>query len=645
LLVGFVWGILAMINSGGAYDPVTHLIPLPAVTAVYGLIAVQICRAYPRHVIGWLMAIISLSAALTFFSSTFMNYNQFVTGGSGSMLANIIQWLNSWVWYLPSTVPIVLLPIYFPTGQLLSSRWRLLVYVATLGIVLGCIAYALQPPSNSLMFASGALMLPGTLGGLAAIVIRYRKSGSLERQQRKWLLYAVGCTVAILLFLAGLSALQPDPTVLGNASTVILVIGISLIGFAIGAAILRHQLWDIDNLINKTLVYSILSIITASIYLIVVTFFSALFEGNDQLFALVATAMVALSFQSVREFVQRAIDRAMFGDRDDPYSVVDNLVKKLQPIVTTYEILPAIAQTIGEGLRLPYVAVNLIQKKGYRLIAQFPEQALAPPDEHVTKLSLDYQANHIGQLWLAHRSQDEQFTEEELKLLTTLARQVSVAAYNVTLTEKLQHSREELVTTREDERRRLRRDLHDVLGPVLASMSLGLDAIQNLADSDKEMVNIIAAGLKDQVQTSLFEVRRIAYALRPPALDELGLVGALREHFNSLGQSAGPRIEYSSSQKQLVLPAAVEVAAYRIALEAVTNVQRHALASNCHVDLMASDTSLMVRVADDGVGLPEKYRAGVGMTSMRERAEELGGDINLIRLDPGLQIEATLPIP
>jgi signal transduction histidine kinase len=260
-------------------------------------------------------------------------------------------------------------------------------------------------------------------------------------------------------------------------------------------------------------------------------------------------------------------------------------------------------------------------------------------------LPLVYQLETMGQMLLAPRAPDEQFSKTDRRLLDTIARQAGIAAYNVRLTQDLQRSRERLVTTREDERRRLRRDLHDGLGPTLASLSFKLDAVHNLADRDPTAVKKLAAELKTQLQGSLEDIRRIAYGLRPPALDELGLVGALQEHIVSYNQAQGARFMLDAPERLPTLSAAVEVAAYRIALEAMMNVNRHAHAQDCAVRFTLGD-ELCLEVVDNGCGIPREVRAGVGMASMRERAEELGGMCAVAALPTGgTCVTARLPLP
>jgi len=225
-----------------------------------------------------------------------------------------------------------------------------------------------------------------------------------------------------------------------------------------------------------------------------------------------------------------------------------------------------------------------------------------------------------------------------------------MAVHAVSLTVDLQRSRQRLVTAREEERRRLRRDLHDGLGPNLASQGLKLAAVKQLLEKDPAS----AAPLLDQVmaqnQATVEEVRRLVYGLRPPALDELGLVAAIRDHVAGMDSNPLLQIEITESPEGLPpLTAAVEVAAYRIVLEALTNVIRHAQAHHCAIRFSShqngSNPILQIEIVDDGIGLPRDLRAGVGLRSMRERAEEVGGGLTVKpAMNNGTQIRARLPL-
>jgi signal transduction histidine kinase len=246
-------------------------------------------------------------------------------------------------------------------------------------------------------------------------------------------------------------------------------------------------------------------------------------------------------------------------------------------------------------------------------------------------------------LCLAPRSGEDGFSAAERRLLEDIALQAGVAAHAVRLTADLQRSRERLITAREEERRRLRRDLHDGLGPQLASLTLTIAAARELLRHDLDAADRLLQELSVHAQAAMADIRRVVYDLRPPALDDLGLVLALREQAARYSQ-AGLQITIDAPDRLPPLPAAVEVAAYRIVQEALTNVVRHAEAHICSVCLSLADT-LIVEIRDDGAGMPPDSRAGVGHMSMRERAAELGGLCQIETMPgQGVCIRARLPL-
>ena len=257
---------------------------------------------------------------------------------------------------------------------------------------------------------------------------------------------------------------------------------------------------------------------------------------------------------------------------------------------------------------------------------------------------------------LAPRAPGDAFTAADRRLLEDIAHQAGVAAHAVRLTADLQRSREQLVTTREEERRRLRRDLHDGLGSTLAALHLQAGAIRTMMRYDLPAADAELVDLQTEIRSSIADIRRLVYELRPPTLDELGLVGAIQqfaaqcnmgsEADGASGQiNANLRVIVEKTDQLPALPAAVEVAAYRIAQEALTNVVRHAHARNCTVRLSLLD-GLRLEVTDDGVGLPEEQHSGVGLLSMRERATEVGGSCEIEPIPGhGTRVLARLPLP
>jgi signal transduction histidine kinase len=257
---------------------------------------------------------------------------------------------------------------------------------------------------------------------------------------------------------------------------------------------------------------------------------------------------------------------------------------------------------------------------------------------------LTYQQEEIGYLIVARRGPQERFDGHERALLGTIAALTATTVRAVRLSDELRDSRRRIISAREEERRRLRRDLHDGLGPQLASQTLGMEAVDQLIETNPQKAHELLASLKVQAQEAILDVRRLVYNLRPPALDDLGLVGALRQSASRY-ETDGLRFSFDVTEPLPDLPAAVETAAYRIAQEAMTNVVRHARASHCLVRLQGQDHQLLMEVRDDGQGLVQGHHSGVGLQAMQERAAELNGQCAIETLpEGGTLVQAVLPL-
>jgi signal transduction histidine kinase len=476
---------------------------------------------------------------------------------------------------------------------------------------------------------------------LVAQVYRFlRWSGPVQRQQTKWVLFGFaaafgGFTLRTLAKAWVMESTPPGATwVLVDLLTgPLLVGGLLMVPVSLAFAIVRYRLWDIDILINRALVYGTLSALVATLYVLIVMGLGALvrLEGN-LLLSLLATALVAVLIQPLRTWLQRAVNRLMYGHRDEPYEVLARLGRSLEDTLTPEEVLPRIVETVAQALKLPYAAIALKDGDTFRLKASHGQAQAG-----TTGLPLVFRGETVGELRLAPRAPGESFTPADMRLMNDLCRQAGVAAYTVRITTDLQRSREWLVTAREEERRRIRRDLHDGLGPVLASLTLKADTARNLLEEQPAVAAGLLNEIKAQSQAAVGDIRRLVYELRPPALDDLGLLSALREHIAQLNEASGIAVLFDAPEPEQLPPlsAAVEVAAYRIVLEALTNVVRHSGARACAVRLKEDAGLLCIEVADDGQGLPSGYRAGVGLASIRERAVELGGTCIIERRPEG----------
>jgi signal transduction histidine kinase len=335
------------------------------------------------------------------------------------------------------------------------------------------------------------------------------------------------------------------------------------------------------------------------------------------LISLIATGVIALAFAPLRVRVQVLVNRLLFGARPDPYEILAGLGRQLEATSADTPLLEAVAGTIARALQLPYVAIR-VPADGRDAIHAEPGSMAG---ESIV-IPLVYQDEPTGELVLSLGPHRAQLSPADQRLLADLTRQAAAAVHSVVVTTQLQHSRERLVSALEEERRRLRRDLHDGLGPALAAQTLKAGSARALFTRDPERAQALLEELEVDAQTAMADVRRLVYNLRPPALDELGLAGAIRQ--TAATHANGMRMSLELPDELPPLPAAVELAAYRIAQEALTNVTRHARAGRCSLRLTVTE-ELELEVVDNGIGLGKAGPPGVGMSSIRERAAELGG--------------------
>ena len=488
-----------------------------------------------------------------------------------------------------------------------------------------------------LVFAGQTAVVAATLvtGGVMGILAYRRSRDPLTRSRLRWL--AGGSIAAGVLGLAGwhLPQLITGEQLLPSGA-----IGLSGLPFVMGIAVAlrRHRLFDIERLANRSLVYVSLVALLVAGYAALVAVLAGALRLSGTVAAAIAAAAAALVLAPLRNVAQRTVNRLMYGDRDDPAGVLARLGTRMQAVMLPGEVLPVVVETVAQSLRLPYVAIDLADGTGeFRLAAEH-----GVPVGTVHSEALRHHGDTVGRLRVSERGRDDPLEPADLELIGSLAREVGPAVQAVRLHEDLLRSRAEVVALREDERRRLRRDLHDGLGPTLAAIRLkaGLAAREVPPDSTARG---LLGEIDTEVTTSLADVRRLVEALRPPALDELGLLGAVRSRAAAL--AGAMEIDVAGSDPSGPLPAAIETAAYRMVVEAMTNAVRHSGGMRCTVSILTGDDAVELSVRDDGNGLKPDGTPGVGLRSMRERAAEVGGTLS-IQSPPkgGTVITARLPL-
>lgn len=661
LLVAAATVVLDVLDADVAIPPAAALERgwLNSVTGLAQLVpGALLLRRLPRHAVAWVLVVSGSIWLLDGLAVSWAVHALYAAPGAGSTALTSAAYVFYQRFGATLLLGLPLLLLLFPDGRLPRGRvWRPLAVTgiaATTVLPLTVItapedvirrylaepppppeiaALALDPlsvplpePVWQVLLAVGyPLVAVGLLVPAAVVVHRYRAAVDVRRLQLRWLVWAALADVLLVLLAFGL----PDP-----APGILLCLAVALTSAAIVVAVTRHRLYDIDRLLSSTVVYALLAALVVAVDLGIVAVAGSFLDERGS--ALAALAVVALVYLPLRDRLWRAVRQAVRGSREDPYAAVATLAQRLELAAGPEEQLRAVAGSVAEAFRLRYVAVEIARPDGERVRV---EHGL--PAAPTLRLPVVYRGEDVGCVVLPA---GVALSDRDQTLLGDLVRQAAAAARASELSVTLQRSREALVLAREEERRRLRRDLHDSLGPSLGAVTLKIETARNLAAGAPDEADQILQGATVDVAAALADVRRLVHDLRPPVLDELGLRRAIEQQAERIG--AGGLDVTVGTDELADLPAAVEVAAYRIVSEALTNVAKHARATRCAVSVRRPDAATVeVVVRDDGTGIGADVSAGVGMASLRERAAELGGTAT-VTCPPGggTEVRALLPV-
>lgn len=667
-LAGLTAGLLAAALSLAVLNQVTleqaleqFFVATVSASLSMSVVGVLIAHKRPALRLGWLLLVTGLACALPPVTAQYARY-ALITHPGILPAGELAAWLANWTWPVGYALLLVAVPLSFPDGRLTGGRWRYVGGAGGLGALGLMVGSAVSPGPNpdlpevanpyalhndglvalaGVLAAGGSLLLVSALvAAFGSLIGRYRRAAARERLQLRLFLVAVGLLTAGELAVP-IGALVTGSSIDNGLLAVSEAAFAPWIAAAIGVAVLRHGLYDIDVLVNRAFVYAVMTAAVVASYVLIVTYFAAALRLHGTISSLLATGLVAVLFQPARERVQHAVNRLLYGHRGEPYAVLTTLGRRLETSRSPSVVLSVIAQTVREGLRVPYVRVALAQVDG---AGGFAEAGTAAPV--AVALPLVFGAVPVGELAVASRRPGEAFDRADLALMHEFARHAGVAAYAVRVAEELQQARQRLVQARAEERRRLRRDLHDGFGSQLASQALTLDAARTLVHRDPARAEQLLMRVRQQTQQSVAQLRELISDLRPPLLDDRGLLAALRGEVARYA-ATGLAVTLEVPASLPVLPAAVEVALLRIVAEALTNAVRHSGASSCRVTLglLPSSPQVQLQVVDDGRGLTVGHQSGVGLTSMRERAAELGGQCEIGDVEPhGTQVTVRLPL-
>ncbi len=536
----------------------------------------------------------------------------------------------------------------FPDGQFVPRwlRWFAPGFAATqlATVVLG-------PLHGTADVLGGVVFFLGIGVPIGAQVSRLRREADpAERARTRWVVYGVVLATSLELLVSlpyFAPAWFPDMVAPGSPydtfQTVVAELALLTIPICLVLAMITGHLFDVDVVISRTLVYGSLTVCVTASYLVIVYGFGLIVGSRGDRFSpLLAAAVIAVLFGPLRAWLQQRARRLVFGLRAEPYAALTGLSRELAGTMPSDDVAARIVDTVRRSLRMPYVAVAIGDESGFPIAAQSGTRT-----DQVLTLPLLHQGEQAGLLIVGY-DEHHPLRAPDRALLHDLAEHLGSSVRGVQLTAglrqgaaDLQVARERLVLTREEERRRLRRDLHDGLAPTLAAAGLTAATASDLRELDPEESRRLLDQLQRTLRAAVGDIRTLVDGLRPPALDELGLLPALRDR---IGELQGVRTTFEAPEQLPALPAAVEVAAYRICQEALMNVARHAHGRSVIVRLSV-DESLHLLVEDDGVGVRSSDAPGVGLASMRERALELGGACTIDEARPsGTRVLVQLPL-
>ncbi|MFG1944765.1 ATP-binding protein [Nonomuraea sp. NPDC048826] len=587
-----------------AYTPLPFA-PEDVAGTAFPLFGAILVYRRPRLLIGWLLCAGGVSSAANILSA-----NLIVLNGDPGWGWVVVEF----TWQACQLSLGVLLPLLYPDGRMPSARWRWVVVPVVAGHLLAWAS--LLTMDKALRDASHLLVTVGLGLAFASLAVRFTRGDAVERRQILWL----------LVTLPGLLI----PWILGGDAWWLASFGIPLIPAAIAVAVLRYRLFGIDTLISRAMVGTGLALVITGVYLAASAASSVFLAEVHSVAGLAAALFAGVFFHPMRQALQRGVDRLLYGGTGVPAALAARLRHRLQRLDPGHGLL-ATLEVLREGLSVTGVAVEV----------ENTTMVTGSPEPVARTVPLVWHGEPVGLLLIGPTARRRFPAAHDERVIATLSPYIADAAHAVRMTAAVQRSRERILAAREEERRRLRRDLHDGLGQSLTGMAMVINAARLSLRRSPDQAERLLADLRTGMDAISGDIRQLVYGLRPPAIDELGLTGAVEELARTPEE---PATTVETAGDLAGLPAAVEVAAYRIVQEALTNARKHAAAARVTVRLERDNGLLRVTVADDGSGMPPDVRAGVGLGSMRERAAELGGTCAVrAREGGGTVVTATLP--
>jgi signal transduction histidine kinase len=613
--------------------------------------ALSLSRA-PDNRIGWLLLWVAVSVGAAFTTGEASIY----AARHGWPAVEWLAWPGNSLWAFSIFPLLIILPLVFPDGRLPSSRWRWLFwagigisFLAFVSIGFAAATFDVGAVGREVRVAN-PLHVPA-LGALAGIVdpviwpmllglfvvavgsmfVRFRRSSGVERQQLKWFAFAAVVLVTYFVLSAILDAFGISE---GTWSEVLSGLAFLGIPVAVGVAILQYRLWELDVVVKKALVAGALVVLALGVYAAAVALFGLAAAGRQSPGALFVIALLlGIAFRPVMRIARRVVDRFVYGKRATPYEVLTEFSERVGTSYATEDVLPRMAQVLGEGSGAEVARVWLGSDRQLHQAAVWPPDATskddAPGSSGETTVEVRDRGELLGALSVRMPAADPMNPTKE-KLVRDLAAQAGLVLRNVRLVDDLRASRQRLVAAQDEERRRLERNIHDGAQQQLVALAVKARLARQLTERDPAKTAEMLIQIEAETQTALEDLRDLARGIYPPLLADRGLVAALEAQSR---KAPGPvSVEADAVGRY---SADVEATVYFCTLEALQNVAKYADADRTVIRLSQSNGSLSFEVVDEGRGFdPDAGATGSGLQGMADRLAAVGGSLD-IRSTPG----------
>lgn len=621
-----------------------HYFTLTPIFAIaFGVVGALIVWRRPRNRIGWVCCGIGTLWGAEQLALGLYVYSRYFPHPVISA-TRVLEWLISWVWIPPVVLTFFFLPFLFPDGRPVSPRWRPVAWVALAGAA-AAIAGTMAG-ITALALAGHAINLVCAIVAAATLVVRYHRAGPAERKQIQWFAGAALLLAGLAVTAIALTLLvfRGSDVVFNPFGGVALPLGLAGVAAAIGIAVLRYRLYDIDVFLRRALLYAALVTLIGIGYLaLVVTIGTRITPSTatDRAIPFVVAAVVAIVFQPLRARLHRLAARLAYGKRASPYEVLAAFSRQVSQLYAEEDLTSRMARILAEGSEADRAEVWLRVGDDLLLAAAWPRTDAKPatlplvsgeppaiPDA-AAAVPVRYQGELLGVLAVVKR---EDITPIEARLVSDLAHEAALVLKNerlaAELSQRLQEltvSRQRLVTAQDAERRRIERNLHDGAQQDLVALKLKLAAARGMAESDPPRTRQLLAGLLTDVSDAVQNLRELARGIYPPILADRGLAAALEAQ----AARSPLRVEIHAGSISRH-PPETEAAVYFCCLEALQNAVKHAGATVVTIDLEECAGVLRFQVADNGRGIDiAKASRGSGIQNMTDRVAALGGSLKV----------------